>query len=169
MAEKTAASKKTTSTKKAPAKKSTTKKTSAAKKAPATKASAKKTSAAKASTEAPPARRSSAEKAPAKKASSDGRREQNASRRDGARVGGAQLAGTAREVVQGLTGKRPESVTGLERSDDGWRVDVEVLELERIPSTTDVLATYEVTLDEQGELQGYRRVHRYLRGSPGDD
>jgi hypothetical protein len=154
MAEKTAASKKTTATKKAPAKKSSTKKTSAAKKAPV-----KKTSAAKASAEAPPARKSSA----------DGHRQRNESRRDGTRVGGAQLAGTAREVVYGLTGKRPESVTGLERSDDGWRVDVEVLELERIPATTDVLATYEVTLDEQGELQGYRRVHRYLRGSPGDN
>jgi hypothetical protein len=165
MAEKTAASKKTTPTKKAPAKKSA-KKTTTAKKAPAKRAPAKKTSAAKASAEAPPARKSSAESASAEKATSDGHR---ASRRDGNRVGGAQLAGTAREVVYGLTGKRPESVTGLERSDDGWRVDVEVLELERIPSTTDVLATYEVTLDEQGELQGYRRVHRYLRGSPGDD
>jgi hypothetical protein len=79
------------------------------------------------------------------------------------------MAGAARDVVHELTGKAPESVTGLERSDDGWQVAVEVLELERIPSTTDVLATYEVTLDDQGELQGYRRVRRYLRGSPGDE
>jgi hypothetical protein len=79
------------------------------------------------------------------------------------------MAGAARDAVQALTGKSPEAVTALERSDDGWRVAVEVLELERIPSTTDVMATYEVTLDGQGELQGYRRVHRYLRGSPGDE
>lgn len=79
------------------------------------------------------------------------------------------MAGTATDVVRSLTGKSPESVTALERSDDGWRVSVDVLELERIPSTTDVLATYEVTLDDEGELQGYRRVHRYLRGKPGDE
>ena len=62
------------------------------------------------------------------------------------------MAGAARDAVQGLTGKSPETVTALERSDDGWRVAVEVLELERIPSTTDVMATYEVNLDEEGEL-----------------
>jgi hypothetical protein len=75
----------------------------------------------------------------------------------------------AREAVLELTGKYAEAVTGLERTDDGWTVEVEVLELERIPSTTDVLATYRVTLDDDGELQGCRRVHRYLRGSPGDE
>lgn len=79
------------------------------------------------------------------------------------------MAAAAVQVVRQLTGKSPESVTGLERLDEGWRVAVDVLELERIPSTTDVLATYEVTLDGQGELQGCRRVHRYLRGSPGDE
>jgi Gas vesicle synthesis protein GvpO len=71
--------------------------------------------------------------------------------------------------VRELTGKPAEAVTGLERTDDGWTVEVEVLELERIPGTTDVLATYQVTLDDDGELQGCRRVHRYLRGSPGDE
>jgi hypothetical protein len=85
------------------------------------------------------------------------------------RSSGAQMAGAARDAVQGMTGRSPEAVTALERADDGWRVAVEVLELERIPGTTDVMATYEVTLDEQGELQGYRRAHRYLRGSPGDE
>jgi hypothetical protein len=29
--------------------------------------------------------------------------------------------------------------------------------------TTDVLASYEVTLDEEGELLGYRRDRRYYR------
>jgi hypothetical protein len=71
--------------------------------------------------------------------------------------------------VLDLTGKPAESVTGLERADDGWTVEVEVLELERIPSTTDVLATYQVSLDDDGELLGCRRVRRYLRGSPSDD
>ena len=41
-----------------------------------------------------------------------------------------------------------------------------MLELRRIPNTTDVLASYDVEVDSDGELQGYRRVHRYVRGVP---
>ena len=43
-------------------------------------------------------------------------------------------------------------------------LEVEVLELPRIPPTTSLLATYEVALDAQGELIGYRRIRRYERG-----
>jgi hypothetical protein len=67
--------------------------------------------------------------------------------------------------VQGFTGKEAEGVIGLEKGDDGWKVLVDVVELRRIPNTTDVLATYEVALDDDGELQGCRRLHRYVRGS----
>src|SRR6187551_1314654 len=124
-------------------KKTTSKKT--AKKAPAKKTAAK----------------SAKKSAPAKKEPS---RQRPDARRPSS---GAQMARAAQQAVLDLTGKVPESVTALERSDEGWRVAVDVMELERIPSTTDVMATYEVSLDEQGELQGYRRVHRYLRGTPG--
>jgi hypothetical protein len=44
-----------------------------------------------------------------------------------------------------------------------------VLELRRVPNTTDVLATYEATMDSDGELAGYRRLHRYVRGAAGED
>jgi hypothetical protein len=47
-------------------------------------------------------------------------------------------------------------------------VDVEVVEVRRIPDTTDVLALYEVTTDSDGILQGYRRLRRYARGTPGE-
>jgi len=60
-------------------------------------------------------------------------------------------------------------VTGLSRNDDGWTIEVEVLEVRRIPDTTDVLAIYEITVDEDGELEGYRRVRRYVRGTPSGD
>jgi hypothetical protein len=66
-----------------------------------------------------------------------------------------------------LTGRDAEGVTGLERTDDGWRAQVEVLELRRIPETTDILALYEVDLDSDGDLAGYRRVRRYTRGDSG--
>ena len=63
-----------------------------------------------------------------------------------------------------LTGKDPEGVTGVERSQDGWLVTVEVVEDRRIPSSTDMLSTYEAEIDGDGELLSYRRVRRYARG-----
>jgi gas vesicle protein GvpO len=49
-------------------------------------------------------------------------------------------------------------------TDDGWLVEVEMIEDRRIPSSSDVLALYEVELDLDGELLAYHRVRRYLRG-----
>jgi hypothetical protein len=49
--------------------------------------------------------------------------------------------------------------------DDGWVVDVDVLELARIPDTTSLLATYQVELDSSGELVQYRRIARFRRGA----
>jgi Gas vesicle synthesis protein GvpO len=68
-----------------------------------------------------------------------------------------------RQIIE-LTGKDPESVTGVKRSQDGWLVTVEVVEDRRIPSSTDVLSTYETEIDGDGELLSYRRVQRYSRG-----
>jgi hypothetical protein len=55
-------------------------------------------------------------------------------------------------------------VVGLERTEDGWRVAIEVLESRRVPDSTDLLAVYRVELDQEGELVGYRREQRYHRG-----
>lgn len=82
-------------------------------------------------------------------------------------------AGKVAEIAAGqlleLTGKDAEGVTGLERTEEGWKVMVDVVELRRVPSTTDVLATYEVEVDSSGDLQGYRRVRRFARGSAGEE
>jgi hypothetical protein len=80
-------------------------------------------------------------------------------------VNGPEAVKRAKHHVQGFTGKDAEAVVGLEKDDDGWKVLVDVVELRRIPNTTDVLATYEVALDDGGELMGCRRLHRYARGS----
>jgi len=74
-----------------------------------------------------------------------------------------RLVAAAREHLQQLLGKEPDSVTGLEPADDGWVVTLEVVEVSRIPASTDVLATYEVVLDDDGRLVRYRRGGRYYR------
>ena len=58
--------------------------------------------------------------------------------------------------------------TVAERTDDGWRVDLEVVESRRIPDSTDILATYQVDVDEDGDLTGYHRAQRYVRGKGSD-
>jgi len=84
------------------------------------------------------------------------------------RMTGSQVAAAAAKQLLELTGKGAEGVTGLERTEDGWKVQVEVVEVRRIPDTTDVLALYEVSVDSDGDLEGYRRLRRYTRGVPGD-
>jgi Gas vesicle synthesis protein GvpO len=63
-----------------------------------------------------------------------------------------------------LTGKQAEAITGVEPGEDGWIVGVEVVEDRRVPSSADILATYETVVDTDGELVSYRRVRRYSRG-----
>lgn len=68
-----------------------------------------------------------------------------------------------------MTGKSPEGVTFVTRQDDGWLIGVEVVETQRIPDSSDILAVYEAELDPDTELVSYRRVRRYPRGRGDDD
>jgi len=74
-------------------------------------------------------------------------------------------------VVQlaALTGREPESVLGVTRVDDGWELTVEVVELERIPPSTNLTAIYEAELDEEGNLVSYRRSGRDHRNPTSDE
>lgn len=85
-------------------------------------------------------------------------------RDDKARSSAARVADQAREHIGALTTKTVEGVTSVEPVDDGWLVQVEVLEDQRIPSSSDRLALYEVELEEDGGLVAYRRTKRYARG-----
>ncbi|GGJ84160.1 gas vesicle protein [Streptomyces camponoticapitis] len=66
--------------------------------------------------------------------------------------------------LAGLLQCEPSSVSSLKATDDGWTADVEVVEIEKIPDTTSVMASYRVSLDGQGQLLGYERIRRYSRG-----
>jgi len=74
-------------------------------------------------------------------------------------------AEVAKEHITELNGQEPVAMTSVELTDqDGWVVEFEVVEDRRIPSSSDVLALYEVEVDADGELLGFRRTRRYLRG-----
>ncbi|MCW1097928.1 MULTISPECIES: gas vesicle protein GvpO [Streptomyces] len=70
----------------------------------------------------------------------------------------------ARAQLAELTGMTAESVSSFEQTEEGWALEVEVLELERVPDTMSLMASYQVELDAEGQLTGYRRVRRYERG-----
>ncbi|HEY2200424.1 MAG TPA: gas vesicle protein [Solirubrobacteraceae bacterium] len=90
------------------------------------------------------------------------------SRRNG-KANPVELAKSARAHLAELTGRSSESVLGIRKDDDGWQVMVEVVELSRVPNSTDLLGCYVVRLDDDGELVGYERVRRYQRGQPGGE
>ena len=75
----------------------------------------------------------------------------------------AELGKAAMTTVHELTGYEPEAVTALEWDGEFWQITVDVLELARIPNTTDVIGQYMVRLDEGGTLRGYRRERRFTR------
>jgi hypothetical protein len=144
-----------------------------AKKAPAKKTAAKKSMARRTAAKEPSAdqtdaRRRSPEDSVA--ASSDRARDhardhasEDAPRRRRPRSMRAVAARAASELT-GLIGRQVEGVVGVEQVDDGWRVQLEVVESRRIPDTTDILAIYEVDVDTDGEVTAYRRRDRYVRG-----
>lgn len=135
----------------------------------------------KATAKKSPAKKTTAKKAPAKQSAtrqssrSSGQSGADGSSRRGSapraaagkKMTAPKIAARAAEQLLELTGREVEGVTGLERTDDGWMVEVEVVEVRRIPDTTDVLALYELTVDSDGDLEGYRRLRRYGRGVPG--
>lgn len=70
----------------------------------------------------------------------------------------------AAEQLSELLGREAASVSAVKATDDGWVADVEVVEIERVPDTTSVMASYRVRMDSAGELTGYERSRRYSRG-----
>lgn len=79
----------------------------------------------------------------------------------------ATITRQIKKLLPELTGLKIDTVSSVARNDEGcWRVTVELIEMKRIPDTTDLLATYIATLDDEGNLLGYQRSRRYLRNQP---
>ena len=91
----------------------------------------------------------------------DGGSKRRSDQRSNGRLTSGQVVQAARHQLVEITGRPAYSVSGLTRTDEGWTVRVDLVELERIPPSTSVLASYEVDLDQDGELLGYERTRRY--------
>ncbi|MDR3473952.1 MAG: gas vesicle protein [Devosia sp.] len=78
-------------------------------------------------------------------------------------ISAAEIAEHAKAELARLTGLTADHVSAVRGDDDGWRVVVDLIELKRIPPSTDVLAAYEATYAPSGSLLGFRRIRRYFR------
>ena len=76
------------------------------------------------------------------------------------------LAERAKQQLAELTGLKPVTVSGAFKDERGWHVSLDMLEMSRIPTATDVLGAYEVLLDEDGNLLKFERKRIRLRGEP---
>ena len=76
----------------------------------------------------------------------------------------AKLAERAKKELAGLTGLKPLTVMSTFKDDQGWHVGVEMLEMSRIPTATDVLGDYEVLFSEDGTMLKFERKRTRIRG-----
>lgn len=74
-----------------------------------------------------------------------------------------ELIHKVKKQVQELTGFPSDSVSEFNATETGWEMTVNVLELSRIPPSTDLLAAYQIILDSAGQVTAYHRIRRYLR------
>jgi hypothetical protein len=81
----------------------------------------------------------------------------------------AAMVERAKQQLREVLGSETESVSGLERANGRWIVSLEVVEVRRIPESTDVLASYEVVLDDDGGIVSMQRRHRYRRSQVEED
>jgi hypothetical protein len=60
-------------------------------------------------------------------------------------------------IAKNLIRKEPETVIGVEEVEGEWRVTVEALERKAVPDSQDLLGRYEIRLNKNGELIGWKQ------------
>ena len=64
----------------------------------------------------------------------------------------------ARTELYDLTGLEISSTLSAVKEGEEWLVDIEVVEKHSIPDSMDILATYEVRLDSDGNMLEFKRT-----------
>jgi replication fork clamp-binding protein CrfC len=77
-----------------------------------------------------------------------------------------KLAERAKSQLAEVTGLKPVTVTRTFKDEQGWHVELDMLEMARIPPATDVLGDYNVLVDEDGNMVKFEREKTRLRGEP---
>jgi hypothetical protein len=75
----------------------------------------------------------------------------------------SDLISRTKQQMEAITGLCPETVSRLDRADAGWNLGIDMLEHRSIPRTHDLLASFEVSIDDAGNIQRWRRTGRFVR------
>jgi len=71
------------------------------------------------------------------------------------------------ELSTDVIGRSLDGIVEISRTDEAWRAVVEIIERRSVPDTQDILGQYEIELDDDGEVIGYRRLEKYRRADTG--
>ena len=69
-----------------------------------------------------------------------------------------KLVERAREDLSSLTGLELGSTLSVTKDEQGWRVQVEMVEKKSLPDGMDILATYEALMDGEGDMIEFKRM-----------
>ena len=76
----------------------------------------------------------------------------------------SEVAEVAQKELAKLTKLDPSGIKGISRDEEGWHATVEMIEKKSIPDAMDLLALYEVTLDDEGSVVKFERGRLRKRG-----
>ena len=77
-----------------------------------------------------------------------------------------KLLSQAQRQLTEVTGFKPVAVTHAVKDAKGWHVGIELIEMARIPSASDLLGYYEVLLDKDANMLQFERKRTRVRGQP---
>ena len=69
-----------------------------------------------------------------------------------------QLIEIAREELSKATGLELSTTLGTVKDERGWRISLDMIEKHSIPDQMDILATYDVVLDDDGKMLEFTRT-----------
>lgn len=69
-----------------------------------------------------------------------------------------KLVERAREDLSSLTGLELGSTLSVTKDEQGWKVQVEMVEKKSLPDGMDILATYEALMDGEGDMIEFKRM-----------
>jgi hypothetical protein len=68
-----------------------------------------------------------------------------------------EVIAIAKKELSKLTGRQPSTVVSVSREADGWHITLEMVERKAIPDRMDLLANYEVLVDDEGSIVRFHR------------
>ena len=68
-----------------------------------------------------------------------------------------QIVEIARTVAEKYMGKNPENIIDIEENPEEWKITIEAVERKAVPDSQDLLGRYDLRLDKNGELIGWKQ------------